>query len=134
MCLYGYSAGSRHRPSFIVARNLEKMATYSDQEKRLHHHNIMSAHTLIWNKARKFLPSSIIQPMEEEMDREGCPRADWGSYGDPNFKPVVSFTSHGKHHELTKGLELGVHSGVCTSVYARYVPSTLPIKVISKKY
>lgn len=117
MCLYGYSAGSRNDPTFMVSRNMERLSRASDQEKRLHNHRLMSAHTLIWHKARQVLPPEIVEPLEEEMNKEGMPRADWGNFGEP-FEPIVSVNSGGRDHELT-GLEMGPASGICISAYSR---------------
>lgn len=115
MCSFGYSAGPRQNQEFMIVSNLERLSRDTDQEKRLHTHRLLSAHTLIWNKAKRYLPASVIHPLEEEMDK--MPRGDWASFGKP-FEPVFPFKTRGRDHELT-GLDCGPASGLCASVYAR---------------
>lgn len=113
--MFAYSAGPRHKPEFVIVSNLERLSRHTDQEKRLHNHRLLSAHTLIWYKAKRYLPVSVIHPLEKEIDK--MPRGDWGSFGKP-FKPVISFKTGGRDHELT-GLDCGPASGLCASFYAR---------------
>lgn len=68
--------------------------------------------------------------MEEEMNTAGMPRADWGSMGDPDFKPIVSVHSGGRDHELT-GLECGPAAGICIQAYSKYGHRLLCIKIIA---
>jgi len=114
---FGYSAGARHIPEFMPCRNLDHASGWSEQQLRLHNHGVHSAATLIWNVAKKKLPAEIIDPMRKEMNRGGMAHGDWSSMGTP-FEPIVSVKSKRRDHEIT-GLECGLPSAVCASLYAR---------------
>ena len=80
---------------------------------------MMSSHTLLWNILKKRVSPEIIQDYKSGM--KGLPPADWGILGHPVEGPV-SLQVNGMDHELW-GLELGPPSGVCASMYERYVIS-----------
>ena len=113
MAQYGYTAGARSAPKFAWARNLDRK--YSHEFLARHNHEMMSAHTLIWNIATKKLPATIIDGF-----RAACahiPKADWNTHGELKEGRVSVDAFDGKHE--ISGLELGPSSGVCAGVYSR---------------
>ncbi|MCJ1394207.1 hypothetical protein MMC18_007085 [Xylographa bjoerkii] len=113
MAQYGYTAGARSAPNFAWARNLDKKYSYDFLAS--HNHEMMSAHTLVWNIATKKVPATIIAGF-----RAACadmPKGDWNTHG--KLKEArVSVDAFSGQHELS-GLELGPPSGVCAGVYSR---------------
>ena len=91
----------------------------SARKLSLQNHRMMSSHTILWNILKKTVPPIVIQDFKNGM--KGLPPADWGMLGNPVEGPV-SFHISGRDHELW-GLELGPPSGVCASMYERYVVS-----------
>ena len=113
MAQYGYTAGARSAPNFAWARNLDKKYPYDFLAS--HNHEMMSAHTLVWNIATKKVPATIIAGF-----RAACadmPKGDWNTHGELK-EARVSVDAFSGQHEIT-GLELGPPSGVCAGVYSR---------------
>ncbi|MCJ1250942.1 hypothetical protein MMC30_008171 [Trapelia coarctata] len=97
MVQYGYTSGARSKPSFSYARNVLAAEKRDDCWLSLHMHKLHSKHTLIWNIARKKLPSGTIADLEAEM--ANGPVADWNMKG-KQVDPPVSLHINGQGHEL----------------------------------
>ncbi|MCJ1287173.1 hypothetical protein MMC26_006521 [Xylographa opegraphella] len=113
MAQYGYTAGARSAPNFAWARNLDRKYSYDFLAS--HNHEMMSAHTLVWNIATKKVPASVIAGF-----RAACadmPKGDWNTHG-VLTEGRVSVDAFAAQHEIS-GLELGPSSGVCAGVYSR---------------
>ncbi|MCJ1435943.1 hypothetical protein MMC27_005319 [Xylographa pallens] len=113
MAQYGYTAGARSAPNFAWARNLDKKYSYDFLAS--HNHEMMSAHTLVWNIATKKVPATVIAGF-----RAACadmPKGDWNTHGELK-EARVSVDAFSGQHEIS-GLELGPPSGVCAGVYSR---------------
>ena len=116
MARFGYGCGSLFDQEFCWSRNVED--TRKDlRYLSLHNHSMMSSHTLLWNILKKTVPPKVIQDFKTAM--KDLPPADWGMLGNPVNAPV-SLHLNGRDHELW-GLELGPPSGVCATMYERYV-------------
>jgi len=99
--------------SFAWVRNL--MKKHDPAVLRRHMHEIVSAHTLIFNIAAKKVPAPIIEGFRAAS--EGMPCMDWNMMGTP-VTSRVSTNYCGSNHDLT-GLELGPVQGLCAATYAR---------------
>ena len=112
---YGYTSGARSALNFDWAKNL--LDKHTPEFLSLHNHEMMSAHTLIWNIATKKVPQNIIS--DYRTAGEGMPKGDWNLHG-ADIPHRISLTAYGRDHELS-GLELGPASGICAQSYSRYI-------------
>ena len=114
MALYGYSGGAISQRHFAYSRNCIDMSV-KPAELQLHNHDLVSAHTLLWNIMNKKVPAEVIEKIKSSM--KGLPSLDWNMMGEPT-PSRISLKVDGQYHELT-GLPLGPCSGVCAEHYSR---------------
>ncbi|MCJ1435944.1 hypothetical protein MMC27_005320 [Xylographa pallens] len=112
---FGYTCGNDRSPTFGWCHNLLSVK-HSEEEKRLHNHALMSAHTLIWNICQKKVPAEIMEAYGKVL--AGGPVMDWNMEGRPIDAPI-SLHVGGQDHEIF-GLALGPPQGICSTMYARY--------------